>query len=113
LVYAASLDTPQINRAFAEWTNCGVPILCDVTGDVAEAYGVIDEARPLPARVSFYIDRNGRIAQIDREVSPTSHGNDILQHARALGLSPIARLSRLTRASKRLSRRVSAVTGQP
>jgi peroxiredoxin Q/BCP len=108
VVYAASLDTPQVNRAFAEWTDCGVPILCDVTGDVAEAYGVVDEARPLPARMTFFIDRNGRIAHIDREVSPTSHGNDILQRARALGLSPIARLSRMTKAIRRSSRRVSA-----
>lgn len=109
MVYAASMDTPQVNRAFAEWTECSVPILCDVTGDVAEAYGVVDEGRPLPARMTFFIESNGRIAHIDRDVSPTSHGSDILHRARLLGLSPIAKLSKLTRATRRLSRRTSAV----
>lgn len=113
MVYAASLDTPQVNRAFAEWTGCSVPILCDVTGDVAEAYGVIDETRPLPARMTFFIDRNGRIARVDRDVSPTSHGHDIVLHARALGLSPVARLSRLTKAIRRSSRRMSALSNKP
>lgn len=106
IVYGASRDTPDVNRAFAEWTGCGVPILCDVDGTVAQAYGVIDDTRALPARMTFYIDRKGRIAHIDRDVSPTSHGHDIVQHARALNLSPVAKLSKLTR-RMRTSRRTA------
>lgn len=75
-----------MNRAFAEWTGSGIPILCDVEGDVARAYGVIDDQRDLPARWTFFIDGNGRIAAVDRNVSPTSHGADIIVRLAELGL---------------------------
>lgn len=107
--YAISRDTPEVNRRFAEWTCCPVPILSDVDGEAARAYGVIDEMRPLPARMTFFIDAKGRIARVDRDVSPTSHGQDIVQHARALGLAPIAlRMSRLSRKIRGISRRTAA-----
>jgi len=105
--YAASRDAPEVNKEFAEWTGCGVPILCDVAGDVAQAYGVIDETRPTPARMTFYIDTKGRIAHVDREVSPTSHGADIVQQARALRLLPAARISRMSKRLRRLTARRS------
>ena len=86
--YAASLDTAELNRAFADFTGSRFPILCDVEGDVARAYGVIDEQRDLPARWTFFIDSDGRIAAVDRDVSPTSHGADIVVRLAELGLHP-------------------------
>jgi peroxiredoxin len=53
---------------------------------VARAYGVIDDQRDLPARWTFFIDGNGRIAAVDRDVSPTSHGADIVLRLGELGL---------------------------
>lgn len=82
-----SLDTPEMNRAFAEWTGSGVPLLSDVDSEVARAYGVVDDMRPLPARWTFFIGRDARIAAIDRDVSPTSHGADIVVRLRELGLA--------------------------
>lgn len=84
--YAASLDAPEQSRAFAEWTGSTIPLLSDANGDVARAYGVIDEMRELPARWTFFIGPNGRIAAVDRDVSPTSHGSDILIRLQELGL---------------------------
>jgi peroxiredoxin len=82
-----SLDTPEMNRAFAEWTGSRVPLLCDVDSEVARAYGVVDDLRPLPSRWTFFIGRDARIAAIDRDVSPTSHGADIVVRLRELGLA--------------------------
>jgi len=48
---------------------------------------VIDDVRQLPARWTFFIGGDGRIAAIDREVSPTSHGGDILVRLHELGLT--------------------------
>jgi peroxiredoxin len=53
---------------------------------VARAYGVIDDQRELPARWTFFIDSDGRIAAVDRDVSPTSHGADIVVRLAELGL---------------------------
>ena len=88
--FAASLDTPEVNRAFAEWTGAAVPILCDTDGEVARAYGAMDEDLGVPSRWTFFIDRYGRIVDVDREVSPTSHGADLLARVQSLGMARAA-----------------------
>ena len=76
--FAASLDKPEVSRAFAEWTGAGLPILSDENGEVARAYGAFDEERGTASRWTLFIGSDGRILFVDREVSPTSHGGDIL-----------------------------------
>lgn len=76
-----------MSRAFAEWTGTGLPILSDMDGETARAYGAFDEERGTPARCTFFIGRDGRLLAVDREVSPTSHGGDILARIQDLGLA--------------------------
>jgi thioredoxin-dependent peroxiredoxin len=85
--FAVSVDPPEVARAFARWTATAVPILSDADGEVARAYGVLDEERGVPARWTYFIDRGGRILDIDREVSPMTHAADVLVRARALGMT--------------------------
>ena len=61
------------------------PILMDVDGRVARAYGVLAEGGQYALRVSFAIDRSGVIRRIDREVEPASYGPDLLQTLEGLG----------------------------
>jgi peroxiredoxin Q/BCP len=79
-----------VSRAFAEWAATGLPVLSDADGDVAREYGVLNEELGTAARWTFFIGSNGRIVAVDREVSPTSHGADILARAQALGLAVAA-----------------------
>jgi thioredoxin-dependent peroxiredoxin len=88
--FAASLDEPKVSRAFAEWTRVGLPVLSDADGEVARAYGVFDEELGLASRWTFFIGRDGRILSIDREVSPTSHGGDLLARVQELGMAAAA-----------------------
>lgn len=88
--FAASLDKPEVSRAFAEWTGAGLPILSDADGEVARAYGAFDEEHGTAARWTFFIGSNGRILFVDREVSPTSHGGDILARVQELGMAAAA-----------------------
>ena len=85
--FAASLDKPEVGRAFAEWTGAGVPILSDVDGEVARSYGAFDEEQGAAARWTFFISRDGRILFVDRELSPTSHGGDVLAKVQELGMA--------------------------
>jgi peroxiredoxin Q/BCP len=85
--FAASLDKTEVSRAFAEWTGVGLPILSDEDGEVARAYGVFDEELGTAARWTFFIGGNGRILFVDREVSPTSHGGDVLARVQELGMA--------------------------
>ena len=88
--FAASLDQLNVNRAFAEWTGTGLPILSDVNGETARAYGVFDEELGLASRWTFFIGRDGRILFVDREISPTSHGEDLLAKVQELGMAAAA-----------------------
>ncbi len=88
--FAASLDKPEVSRAFAEWSDAGLPVLSDENGEVARAYGAFDEDRGVAARWTFFIGSDGRILFVDREVSPTSHGGDILSRVQELGIAAAA-----------------------
>jgi peroxiredoxin Q/BCP len=88
--FAASVDRPEVSRAFAEWAGAGLPLLSDPDGDIARDYGVLDEEHGTAARWTFFIGRDGRILAVDREVSPTSHGGDVLARAQELGMAVAA-----------------------
>ena len=58
------------NKAFAESEKADFPILGDPSKETAKAYGILHPERGYAMRWTFYIDKNGTIAAIDKEVSP-------------------------------------------
>ena len=77
-----SLDDPEKNAAFAESLGAKHVLLSDPSGDVAKAYGVTALGGLFARRWTFYIDRDGVIREIDKDVSTATAGQDI---ARKLG----------------------------
>jgi peroxiredoxin Q/BCP len=75
--FAASVDSAETNRRFAESLGLSYPILSDATKEVARAYGVLS-ASGYASRWTFYIGADGRILDIDTKVSAASHGRDIV-----------------------------------
>jgi peroxiredoxin Q/BCP len=66
------------NKAFAESEKADFPILGDPTKEAAKAYGVLHPERGFALRWTFYIDRDGRIAAIDKEVKPLTSAEDVI-----------------------------------
>lgn len=62
------------------------PILSDPSKEVAQAYGVVHEGRPVPERWTFYIDPQGKLLLIDKKVKSGSHGADIAAQLKKLGV---------------------------
>lgn len=62
------------------------PILSDPEKNVAKAYGVVTPERELPYRWTFYIDPDGKILYIDKEVKTKSAGADVAAKLQALGV---------------------------
>lgn len=87
--FMASVDDAATNARFAEANAADFPILSDPDRTVARAYGVLGEAG-YAARWTFYIDRNGRIAHIDKSVSAISAGTDIAARLEKLGAPRVA-----------------------
>ena len=84
--YAASTDTPEKNKRFAESLDADFPILSDPSGDVAQAYGVRMPLVGTASRWTFYIGKDGRILDVDRNVKAATHGETILKHLAELGV---------------------------
>ncbi|GAB6167072.1 thioredoxin-dependent thiol peroxidase [Thermostilla marina] len=76
--FTASVDTLEENTRFAKSVGASYPILSDPTKGTAKAYGVVDAGRPVPYRWTFIIDKNGKIAHIDKAVKVDSHPEDVL-----------------------------------
>ena len=84
-LFGASVDRLEANRRFARALGIDYPILSDVEKTVARAYGVLGPSG-FPDRWTFYIGLDGRIAEIDRHVRTSSHGEDVAARLEELGV---------------------------
>ena len=82
--FAASVDSADVNRRFAESLGLAYPILSDATKEVARAYGVLAPSG-YASRWTFYIGADGRILDIDKKVSAASHGADVAKRLKEFG----------------------------
>ena len=73
--FAASIDDADTNRKFAESLELDYPILSDPGKEVARAYGVLEG--DYASRHTFYIGPDGRILHVDRQVKPSTSGDDV------------------------------------
>ena len=62
------MDSPFANKAFAEQIGVTFPLLSDWGGKVTRAYGIYEEEYQAPRRVTYLIDRSGKIThmQLDK-----------------------------------------------
>ena len=70
-------DGEKGNKAFAESEKADFPILSDPTKETARAYGVLHPERGFAMRWTFYIDKDGKIAHIDKAVKPATSAEDM------------------------------------
>lgn len=84
--FTASVDSAETNKKFADSLELDYPILSDPGKEVAKAYGVITGDKAYASRWTFYIGKDGKILYIDRQVNPASHGKDVVERLKALGM---------------------------
>jgi peroxiredoxin Q/BCP len=65
------------NKAFAESEKASFPILSDPDKKVAGEYGVLSQ-RGFANRWTFYIDKDGKVAAIDKQVKPATSAEDMM-----------------------------------
>jgi peroxiredoxin Q/BCP len=81
-----SLDDPEKNKAFAESVGANFVLLSDPEKKNAEAYGVLGLGSFFAKRWTFYIDGEGIIRFIDKDVDTETHGEDIVRKLGELGI---------------------------
>ena len=84
--FTASTDTAELNKKFAEsdQIKADYPILSDPGGKVATAYGIYNGKNA--SRVTFIIDKQGKVAAIDTKVKTDSHAADVAAKLKELGV---------------------------
>lgn len=78
-------DGDKGNKAFAESEKADFPILSDPTKETARAYGVLHPERGFAMRWTFYIDKDGKIAHIDKAVKPATSAEDMASKLGEIG----------------------------
>jgi len=66
------------NKAFAASEHADFPLLADPTRETAKAYGVLNAEHGMANRWTFYMDKDGRIAAIDKAVKPATSAEDMV-----------------------------------
>ncbi len=76
-----SMDSEQSHRNFAEKHGLPFPLLADPTREVTHAWGVETGIGPLKVarRVTFVLDRRGRIAHVFDPVKVAGHTEEVLR----------------------------------
>lgn len=80
-----SVDTLEDNTKFAQTHEADYPIMSDVSKSVANAYGVLGPGG-VARRWTFYIGPDGKILHIDKAVSPSTSGPDMVKQLGALNV---------------------------
>jgi peroxiredoxin Q/BCP len=93
--FMASVDTLEDNTKFAKATSVTLqgrggastvvekkeadfPLLADPTKETAKAYGVLMPNGQVTNRWTFYIDKDGKIAYIEKKVNPATSAEDMV-----------------------------------
>jgi peroxiredoxin Q/BCP len=79
-----SLDGVEKNLEFADSLDGNFPLLSDPEKVAAKAYGVLALGGFWAKRWTFYIDIDGVIRHIDKDVSTSTAGQDIAEQLAAL-----------------------------
>ena len=85
-VFMVSLDDAEKNRAFAASLGAKQVLLSDPTGATAKAYGVTALGGLYARRWTFYIDAEGVLREIDKDVNVETAGQDIARKLGELGV---------------------------
>jgi thioredoxin-dependent peroxiredoxin len=85
-VIGVSIDSEENHREFAKEHELPFPLIADPEHTWSDAFGVGRFLGTADERVSFLIDKQGKIAKVYQDVDPGVHADQVLEDAKALGL---------------------------
>ena len=78
-VLGVSVDSVESHEKFSREYNLPFDILSDATKEVAKAYGVLGFGGFIARRVTFIINKEGRITHIFPKVDVKQHSQEVLK----------------------------------
>jgi peroxiredoxin Q/BCP len=77
-VVGVSLDSVGSHKKFADKYRLPFPLLSDKEKRITNAYGVLNESGTFASRVTYIIDKEGKIARIFPKVDVTKHTEEVV-----------------------------------
>lgn len=86
-ILGVSLDDARSHQGFAEHHNLPFPLLADIEGKAADAYGVKTKmfGMTVAKRETFLINPDGNLAKHYAKVEPASHSVEVLADLKSFG----------------------------
>jgi thioredoxin-dependent peroxiredoxin len=82
-IFGVSRDDAESHREFQEEHNLPFPLVADEDGSITDAYRV-GTRFGMPARVTFLVGPDGKIARVFPDVDPGVHAAEVLKAAEAI-----------------------------
>jgi peroxiredoxin Q/BCP len=76
-ILGVSFDSVDSHKAFIAKYNLPFILLADTDKSVAKLYGVADESSQHARRVTFVVNKAGKIAFVDPKVNPATHAAEL------------------------------------
>lgn len=83
--FMVSVDPLKENIGFAQETGADFPLLSDEDKSVAKAYGVLHD-KGYAKRHTYYIDIDGKILAIDKDINPETSALDMVENLERLNV---------------------------
>jgi peroxiredoxin Q/BCP len=83
-VLGASADAVELNQKFTDKESYNFPLLCDTDLKLIKALGILSPKANMAQRVTFVVDRDGKIAKIFDRVTPKGHADEVLKVVKEL-----------------------------
>lgn len=91
-ILGVSLDDVESHRAFAENHSLPFPLLADIDGRAADAYGVKTRmlGMTVAKRQTFIVDPDGNLAKHYEDVKPGEHSATVVADLKSLAATPMS-----------------------
>ena len=77
-IVGVSLDSVESHSKFTDKYNLSFPLVSDKDKQIATAYGVLKDTGTSTSRVTFIIDKKGKIAKIFPKVDVAKHTEEVI-----------------------------------
>ncbi len=83
-IIGVSLDSIQSHSKFASKYGLSFPLISDKAKRIANAYGVLKDTGTSTNRVTFVIDKTGKVAKVFPKVDVTKHTEEVVSALKEL-----------------------------
>ncbi|MCB9247682.1 MAG: peroxiredoxin [Ignavibacteriales bacterium] len=82
-IFGISVDSKEDIKKFVEEHSLNFPLLSDANKEVTEKFGALNNLG-VASRITFLVDKEGKIANIIRDVDVNTHANQVYELAKKL-----------------------------